>query len=189
MDARADVYGAGIVLYEMLSGLPAESFPRLGESAGEIVADPALAALLAVSLRACEPDPARRFADARAMLHALEKQIKAATTRRSSISRRAALIFAGLLFAGSLIGGGLWWHRSRPVHVNFVTQPFEATVLLDDVLQVDKDGQPYKTPCTIENLSPRAYRVVFRRDGVEDLVVGRRDFGEERRVEGRWGEE
>lgn len=186
MDARADVYAAGLVLYEMLGGLPAESFPRLGGRAREIVSDPTLGALLKLSLRACEPDPEKRFPDARAMLDALEKRIQAAPTSRFRRSRRAALVAAGLLLACGPVAAGYWWHRVRPVHVNFVTDPFEATVWLDGVLQTDADGNPYKTPCTIENLPPRAHEVVFRLAGRNDLKAGSRDFGDERRVVGRW---
>ena len=36
MDLRADVYAAGLVIYEMLTGLPADAFPRLGDRAREI---------------------------------------------------------------------------------------------------------------------------------------------------------
>ena len=42
MDMRADVYAAGLVIYEMLSGLPVDDFPRLGRQA---------------ELRAQQPDP------------------------------------------------------------------------------------------------------------------------------------
>ncbi len=83
MDARADVWAAGLVIYEMLSGLPAESFPRLGESAKQIVADPVLDVLMKLALRACEPDPQKRFTDARRMLDELEDNLSAATTRQS----------------------------------------------------------------------------------------------------------
>jgi len=43
MDLRADVYAAGLVIYEMLTGLPADAFPRLGDRAREIAADPRIA--------------------------------------------------------------------------------------------------------------------------------------------------
>lgn len=80
MDTRADVFAAGLVLYEMLTGLPAESFPRLGTAAETIAADPRLARLLQLSLQACQPQPSERFADAVAMRAALEEP--RATARR-----------------------------------------------------------------------------------------------------------
>jgi serine/threonine protein kinase len=39
MDTRADVYAAGLVIYEMLTGLPADRFPHLGRRASELVAN------------------------------------------------------------------------------------------------------------------------------------------------------
>ena len=68
MDMRADVYAAGLVIYEMLSGLPVDDFPRLGHRAGQIAQSPILTALLRLVLRACEREPEDRFADAGAML-------------------------------------------------------------------------------------------------------------------------
>lgn len=184
MDARADVYAAGLVIYEMLSGLPAESFPRLGDRAKGIVSDPTLDALMGIVLRACEPDPADRFADARAMFEALEKSLCKPPSRRFHLPRRIAVVFGGIFFASCLAAGGFWWNRTRPVHVNFVTHPFEATVWLDGVRQTAPDGSPYRTPCTIENLPPRPCRVTFHHDQRGDLVLGPRDFAEERRIEG-----
>ena len=139
MDARADVYAAGLVLYEMLSGLPAESFPRLGERTKEIVADPILDALLRLALCACEPDPANRFPDARNMLEHLEQDLRKNVSRRFQSSRRPAIVLGGLLLAFVLIAGGFWWNRTGPVSVNFVTHPFEATIWLDGVQQTDAD--------------------------------------------------
>ena len=42
MDIRADVYAAELVIYEMLTGLPAERSPRLGTRAREVVRQPRL---------------------------------------------------------------------------------------------------------------------------------------------------
>ncbi|MHC4177237.1 MAG: protein kinase domain-containing protein, partial [Planctomycetota bacterium] len=42
MDTRADVYAAGLVVYELITGLPVESFPRLGKRAQQIAEAPIL---------------------------------------------------------------------------------------------------------------------------------------------------
>ena len=42
MDTRADVYAAGLVIYEMITGLPADRFPCLGEKAHELADRPLL---------------------------------------------------------------------------------------------------------------------------------------------------
>jgi hypothetical protein len=72
MDTRADVYAAGLVLYEMITRLPVDSFPHLGELAADVTADATLARLNRVVLRACQPDPRQRFADAAEMLAAID---------------------------------------------------------------------------------------------------------------------
>ena len=58
MDAKADVYAAGLVIYQMLTGLPAESFPSLGARAREIAGNPLLQRLNRVSL--APPSASRR---------------------------------------------------------------------------------------------------------------------------------
>ena len=45
MDTRADVYAAGLVIYEMITGLPVERFPCLGEAASQLEKNRALAVL------------------------------------------------------------------------------------------------------------------------------------------------
>ena len=82
VDARADIYALGCLLFAMVTGRP----PFLGQGVGEIIGKhiyeqpprprelvPALSAALdAVILRALEKDPARRHASMRAFASALE---------------------------------------------------------------------------------------------------------------------
>ena len=185
MDARADVYAAGLVIYEMITGLPAESFPRPGERAIAAVEDPVLCALNHLALRACQRDPLERFRDADQMLLELERcQGESAAGKRSR--RRLIAAVAGLVVASSLAGVGIWASRWRGVHVNFITRPFGATIYLDHELQ-KHDGRPYRTPCTIEDLPPRVHHVQFRHDEWDaPLDAGPHDFARERRIVEHW---
>jgi len=83
-DPRSDVYSAGVMLYELLAGVPPFQRPSVTELARahlERVALPlrryasGLSADLEIVLaRALSKDPARRFADAEEMLSALERE-------------------------------------------------------------------------------------------------------------------
>jgi serine/threonine protein kinase len=95
MDARADIYAAGLVIYEMTTGLPAESFPRPGQWAPQSVDDPILGALTRLCLRACRPDPRERFQDAGEMLAQLEAADPQAVTRGARTRRRTVAAAAG----------------------------------------------------------------------------------------------
>ena len=72
------------------------------------------------------------------------------------------------------------------MEVNFVTRPFEATILLDGQLLTGADGTAYRTPCTVPDLPARISRVVFRHDGLDDLDAGAIDFAAIREVDARW---
>ena len=187
MDARADVYAAGLVIYEMITGLPADSFPRPGRRVLEAVEAPVLCVLNHLALRACLRDPLERFRDARQMLRKLEAGQREAASAGTRSRRRVIVAVAGLVMASSLAGAGIWASRWRAVDVSFITRPFGATIYLDDRLQKDAAGVPYHTPCTIEDLPPRVHHVEFRHDErATPPDAGPQDFAKERRIAKHW---
>ena len=188
MDARADVFAAGLVIYEMLTGLPAERFPSLGDRAAEIAHGQPLARLNRLALRACDPDPSRRFRDARQMFASLDG-VETKPVRSFFGARWAALAAFTVLAAALAV---FWMLRPTAVDVNFVTEPFEATIYLDGQLLRAADGTPYRTPCTVRGLSPQPHRVAFQWDAESGVVdapgidgkvdAGTVDFAENRQV-------
>jgi serine/threonine protein kinase len=184
MDTRADVYAAGLVIYEMITGFPVDRFPSCGPRAADVIEDATLRALHQLVMRACEPDPKHRFQDARMMLVELEALI----SKRRPVPRRTRrrVILAATVAVCAVPLLGFWLGHLRTVHVNFVTEPFEATVYLDGDLQRDADGNPYHTPCTIDDLPPRVHHVEFRFPDRPSLDAGPYDFAQVRRVETSW---
>jgi serine/threonine protein kinase len=199
MDMRADVYAAGLVIYEMITGSPVSRFPALQSRAKAILADGRLSALNRLAVKACDPDRNARFADASEMLEELERLLGsegAAAAARSNKTpvdplrrfRRRMLIAlsSGLGLLG--VAWFAWWSFAGPsrVDVNFITDRFDATIWMDAQPLRDVEGTPYTTPCTVPGLTAGMHDVVFKHPGLADLEVGRIDFSKTREIVAHW---
>ena len=195
MDTRADVYAAGLVIYEMITGLPADRFPCLGETAHELAGNPVLNLLIRLVLQACQRDPQRRFRNGQEMLAELKGAQPDVVSRRARFRRRMVASVAGvaIVLGLAMVGWRVWRpqpmaDRPQEVQVNFVTEKpfFDAEIYLDGARQVQPDGTAYTTPCTIKDLPATVHHVVFRREGVPELDVGPVDFAQTRQIRGHW---
>jgi serine/threonine protein kinase len=202
MDVQADVYAAGLVIYEMVSGSPVSRFPAIGSRAAALVADCRLSTLNRLAIAACDPDRETRFRDASAMLNALEQQLTQVengggegissmlTAVAARLSRRGLLASCGGM-ALAAATAALWWQAARTprVEVNFITHPFDATIWLDGQMLRDDDGRPYTTPCTVSGIPARRGHVIFKHPERSDLEIGHVDFAITRECVARWLDE
>ena len=122
------------------------------------------------------------------MLDELTACAPEAAGRRARLRRRivACCTLCALILAATVT---MIVRRSIPaptvverVDVNFITDPYEATVFLDNKQSFRYDGTPYITPCTIEDLPAKPHHVVLRHGERPELDAGWIDFAEAREI-------
>jgi len=129
---QADVFGLGKVIYEASTGLDRMEFPALPTALGEGLSRDHAAELNEIFLKACAPDPRRRYQNAEEMHADLALLHRGQSLRRQRKSRRREkrLILASLVAAALLgLGIGSWW--SPRYHVSRAksgSPPSEASV-------------------------------------------------------------
>jgi serine/threonine protein kinase len=175
IDRSSDFYACGRVLYCMLTGLPARSFPTLPKS---LLADtsPLLRALNAAVNRACALDPKHRFQSAADFKAALVTPQRTWSFRQHWIAAVAACVIVALagwgivhlqhssastirssaplqtLFNGMTIDG---WSKPEPHHGTWRVE--------DGAIRCARDGE-YKLLRLDQDLRPGTLRVVASPD-------------------------
>ncbi|MCP4455639.1 MAG: protein kinase [Planctomycetes bacterium] len=191
MNMRADVYAAGLVIYEMVTGLPADSFPHLDKQAEHIAANPILRQLIRLTLEACQGDPQKRPEDADQLLSELNRIDDLCESPVPKYPKRIVLVALSLAIVLIGILASILFIPRAAKPINFITEApfFEATITLDGKRLEKPDGTPYTTPCTIPNLKPGVHQVILEHPKGGDLDLGYIDFAQARQIIGRWPSE
>lgn len=122
---QADLYALGKLLYEISTGHDPKEFPRLPAAWANRQDLPQLKELNEVLLRACDSDPAKRYANAEEMLADLAllqsgKSVKRLQLVEIRAARLAKLLAGTLLLAAALVAAWFWAERQRNIsELNF----------------------------------------------------------------------
>lgn len=120
------------------------------------------------------------------MIPAWEDNISGQAARRPPRRR----LFTALDAAVALTVGAWAAWMSAPPHedlcdVSSVTEPYEAKIYLDGVLQRDPEGNAYTTPCTVYNLRAHTCRVEFEWTGHPRCDAGTYDLARTQQIVAR----
>jgi tetratricopeptide (TPR) repeat protein/tRNA A-37 threonylcarbamoyl transferase component Bud32 len=149
-DARTDIYAAGLVLFEMLTGKRAPgdggSAPLALRPAGERCPPPTHLSpevppeMSAIVLRCLERDPAHRYASAGELDAALARLaanlssgISAGRVRPLPVRTPVASVTAAAVVVVALGGAGGWWTTAHRPHPVAGRRPVVAVLPLDNV--------------------------------------------------------
>ncbi len=129
-DRRCDIFAAGKVLYEMISGLPIRRFPELAMDHLDRPQRWHVSQANKIISRACHPDPTKRYCHAREMMADVMRCLK---SLGSGPGKTRALRYAKILVptvALTIVGAlaTAWVSRNRPQRSTPIEHPRAETI-------------------------------------------------------------